>query len=49
LSMKGVISLIAYSVSIPLAYVNLYISEIIFFLIAILWLIPDKNIEKAVK
>lgn len=49
LSKKELISLIAYLVSIPLAYVNPIISGIIFISISILWLIPDKNIEKAAK
>jgi len=48
LSFKAIVSLIGYSISIPLAYVNPYISGTIFFAIAVLWLIPDKNIEKAI-
>lgn len=46
---KGIISQIAYIVSIPLAFVNEYISFAIFILTSIMWLIPDKNIEKALK
>ncbi len=49
LSKKGVISMIAYSASIPLAYINPYASGMIFFGIAVLWLIPERSIEKAVK
>ena len=49
LSFKGVISMIAYLASIPLAYLNLYISQVIFFAVAAMWLIPDKSIENAAK
>lgn len=48
LSYKAIISLIAYTVSIPLAYINPFISGILIFIIAILWIIPDKGVEKAI-
>jgi len=44
---KGKISMAAYIVAIPLAYVHSYISCGIFVFVAIMWLIPDKRIEKA--
>lgn len=47
-SRKGIISQIAYLVAIPMAYVHPAISGALFFSISILWLIPDKEIEKAV-
>ncbi len=43
-SRKGILSLLCYTTAIPLAYVNSRISIIIFFTVAILWLIPDKSI-----
>jgi len=46
---KGIASTIGYLIAIPLAYVNPVISGIIFLAISIIWLIPDKNIEKALK
>jgi uncharacterized membrane protein len=46
---KGKISTLAYAIAIPLAYVNPLISCGIFVLVAIMWLIPDKRIEKALK
>jgi uncharacterized membrane protein len=46
---KGMISLISYTASIPLAFVDETISFGIFILTSIMWLIPDKNIEKALK
>ena len=44
---KGIISLSGYSLAIPFAFVYAAISGALFLLIAIMWLIPDKNIEKA--
>jgi len=46
-SKKGIISAVSYAVSIPLAYINPLISGVIFVLIAVFWVIPDKDIEKA--
>jgi len=47
LNKKGLVSTVGYAVAIPLAYVNPIFSGIIFFVIAFIWFIPDKNIEKA--
>ncbi|MEI6061884.1 MAG: TMEM175 family protein [Bacteroidota bacterium] len=49
LNRKGIASTIGYFASVPLAYVNPMISAIIFTFISVMWLIPDKNIEKALK
>ena len=46
---KGIVSQIAYAAAIPLAYVHPMISGIIFLLIAILWIVPAKEIEEAIK
>jgi len=46
-SRKGIISQVCYAAAIPLAYVNPFISEFIFILVAVIWLIPDRNIERA--
>lgn len=45
---KGYFSVIGYALAIPLAFINPYFSCVIFILIAIAWVIPDKNIEKVV-
>jgi uncharacterized membrane protein len=47
LSYKGIISQISYAASIPLAFISPLASVTISFIIAIIWLIPDKGIEKA--
>lgn len=41
---KGIFSIISYGAAVPLAYVNSYISLAIFFLVAIVWLVPDKQV-----
>lgn len=43
---KGVISLIAYCVAIGVAFIHPILSAICFIAVAIMWWIPDRNIEK---
>jgi uncharacterized membrane protein len=44
---KGTVSTIAYTLAIPAAFIHPLISGIIFVLVAIVWWMPDGNIEKA--
>jgi uncharacterized membrane protein len=44
---KGKLSLLLYLAAIPLAFVNPLISGAIFVLVALIWLIPDRRIERA--
>ncbi len=46
---KGLLSFIPYTLAIPAANIHVGISGILIILVALVWLIPDKNIEKAVK
>lgn len=43
---KGKLSLVSYAAAIPLAFVNPSISDAIYILIALLWIIPDPRIER---
>ena len=44
---KSIMSIIFYTISIPIALlVNPFISGFLFFTVSVMWLIPDKNIEK---
>ena len=43
------ISLAAYATSIPLAFVNVWISVAIYVFVALLWLVPDRRIERHLK
>jgi uncharacterized membrane protein len=43
---KGKISAVLYAAAIPLAFVNEWIGLIIYQSVAVLWLVPDKRVEK---
>jgi uncharacterized membrane protein len=43
---KGLISLVCYLASVPLAFVSTWISGALFVTVALVWLIPDTRIEK---
>jgi uncharacterized membrane protein len=45
---KGKISVVFYAIAIPLAFVNAWISYALYILVAIIWLVPDRRIEKVV-
>ena len=42
---KGKLSVVLYAAAIPLAFVNQFISDAIFVLVVLIWLIPDSRIE----
>ena len=42
---KGIASLVLYAIAIPLAFVNQLLSDSIYALVALMWLIPDRRIE----
>ena len=44
--LKGKISMALYAAAIPLAFVNPWISMASFVAVAILWVVPDRRIEK---
>lgn len=46
---KGRISPIFYIAAIPLAFVNQYWSDALFVIVALMWIIPDRRIEKRVR
>ncbi len=46
---KGVLSLVIYLVSLGSAFVYPSVSALLFVVVAILWIVPDKNIERALK
>ena len=43
---KGVISVVLYAIAIPLAFVNQLFSDVIYASVALMWLVPDRRIEK---
>ncbi|HXU27278.1 MAG TPA: TMEM175 family protein [Bacteroidia bacterium] len=46
---KGKMSPIIYLVAIPMAFVSSWISGALYVLVALIWLIPDKRIERSLK
>ncbi len=44
-NLKGRISLVLYAAAIPLAFVRQWISDVLYVIVALLWLVPDKRIE----
>ncbi|MEH2373602.1 IS4/Tn5 family transposase DNA-binding protein [Nostoc sp.] len=44
--LKGKVSVVFYAVAIPLAFVNSWFACALYVLVAIMWLIPDRRIEK---
>ena len=42
---KGKLSMLFYIVAIPMAFVNQWISDGLYVLVALMWLVPDKRIE----
>lgn len=43
---KGKVSVVIYAVAIPLAFLNSWLACILYVLVAVMWLIPDRRIEK---
>ena len=46
--LKGKISVIVYAAAIPLAFVNQWISDCLYILVAAIWLVPDTRIESRI-
>jgi uncharacterized membrane protein len=46
---KGLLSLLAYTLAIPAAFIHPVISGALFIMVSISWLVPDKNIENSIK
>src|SRR2546423_461533 len=43
--LKGKLSLLMYSAAIPLAFVRPWVSNVLYVLVALIWLVPDRRIE----
>ncbi|MCL2429667.1 MAG: hypothetical protein FWD12_10580, partial [Alphaproteobacteria bacterium] len=46
---KGKLSLVLYAAGIPLAFVQPWLSIALYVLVALIWFVPDRRIEKALK
>ena len=47
--LKGKISPVAYAVAIPAAYINQWISGALYIAVALMWLVPDRRIERVLE
>jgi len=45
---KGKISMVIYAVAIPLASVRPWLAYAMYMIVAVMWLVPDRRIEKTV-
>ncbi len=45
---KGIASLIIYSAAIPFAFIQEWVSYVAYITVAVMWLIPDRRIERAI-
>jgi uncharacterized membrane protein len=45
---KGKISMVFYAIAIPLAFVRSWLACLFYVLVAVIWLVPDKRIEKTI-
>jgi uncharacterized membrane protein len=43
---KGVLSILLYAVAIPLAFVKPWLSQSLYVIVALMWLVPDRRIER---
>lgn len=48
-SRKGTLSCIIYTIAIGMAFIDAWIGGILIILVGIMWLIPDRNIERSLK
>lgn len=48
-SRKGMLSAFLYIIAIPAAFVHILISGMLIMIVGIMWVIPDKNIERSLK
>ena len=46
---KGKMSIVIYAVAVALAFVNQWISDALYVSVAMMWLVPDRRIEKTVR
>ena len=44
---KGTLSIVLYAVAIPLAFVSPWLAQLLYVAVALVWLVPDRRIEKA--
>jgi uncharacterized membrane protein len=46
---KGKLSIVMYAAAIPLAFVNRWIADALYVLVALMWLVPDRRLESKIR
>jgi uncharacterized membrane protein len=46
---KGIVSVVIYATAIPLAFLEHWISQSLYVVVALIWLVPDRRIERALR
>ena len=46
---KGIFSVVAYAIAIPLAFAAPWLAEAVYVGVALVWLIPDRRIERVMR
>ncbi len=44
---KGILSVVVYAIAVPLAFFGHWIAQCLYVFVALIWLVPDRRIEKA--
>jgi uncharacterized membrane protein len=44
---KGILSVVIYAVAVPMAFFGHWIAQLLYVLVALIWLVPDRRIERA--
>lgn len=44
--LKGKLSIVIYAIAIPLAFHSQWIAQALYVLVALIWLVPDRRIER---
>ena len=47
--LKGKVSIVIYLVAIPLAFVRSWLASALYVLVAVMWLVPDRRIERTIE
>ena len=46
---KGKISVVIYAIAVPISFYQAWIAFVLYITVAIMWLVPDRRIERVVK
>lgn len=47
--LKGKVSLLLYAIAIPVAFVSTFVASVIYVLVALIWVVPDRRFERVME